>query len=100
MERWSKRSGSKLRPSLRPRTNFGPRSTPADVRIAFRDVGGGSRYEVASALLTRFGLEDAASRRMAEVGVQTPRQAHVQIRLPVYDKLIADPQIVRDHRWP
>jgi hypothetical protein len=32
--------------------------------------------------------------------VQTPRQAHVQIRLPVYDKLIADPQIVRDHRWP
>ncbi|MGA9190259.1 MAG: HAD family phosphatase [Anaerolineales bacterium] len=77
-----------------------PEVDPADVKIAFRDVVGGSRYEVASALLTRFGLEDAASSRMAEFGVQTPWQAYVQIRLAIYDELIADPQIVRDHRWP
>lgn len=45
---------------------------PADVERAFKDVVGKSRHEVASTLLSRFDLEDAASRRMTEFGVQTP----------------------------
>ncbi|HEX9326086.1 MAG TPA: hypothetical protein VF915_06185 [Reyranella sp.] len=36
---------------------------------AFRDLVGLSRQEVATALLERFGLEDAARARMAEFGV-------------------------------
>ncbi len=75
-----------------------PEIDPVDVEDAFKDVVGKSRYEVATALLSRFGLEDAASRRMAEFGVQTPWQAYVQIRLAIYDKLISDPKTVRSHR--
>ena len=51
------------------------------VMIAFRDVVGLSRNEVATALAERFGLAEAAAARMAEFGVNTPWQATIQLRL-------------------
>lgn len=72
----------------------------ADVLAAFRDVVGLSRNEVATALVERFGLAQAAGARMAEFGVDTPWQAYVQIRLRHYELLLADPDVLRRNQWP
>src|SRR5215210_5749168 len=50
--------------------------------------------------MRRFGLEDAARGRMVEFGVDTPWQAYVQIRLRIYERLAADPNIVLAHSYP
>lgn len=84
------RAAVELRPDLKE----------AEVIEAFKDLVGRSRHEVATALVRRFGLEEAARTRMVELGVSTPWQAFVQIRLRVYEALLADPGLIRDHRYP
>jgi beta-phosphoglucomutase len=71
-----------------------------DVIEAFKDLVGLSRQEVAVGLMRHFGLEDVARDRMVEFGVDTPWQAYVQIRLRIYEKLLAAPNIVLAHRYP
>jgi beta-phosphoglucomutase len=72
----------------------------ADVVAAFTEVVGLSRQAVATALLQRFNLEASVVERMAECGVMTPWQAFVQIRLPIYQALLADPELLRRYAWP
>jgi HAD superfamily hydrolase (TIGR01509 family) len=79
---------------LRPDLNEG------EVMEAFKDLVGLSRQEVAVGLMRRFGLERAARTRMVEFGVNTPWQAYVQIRLRIYEALVADPELVRAHSYP
>jgi HAD superfamily hydrolase (TIGR01509 family) len=67
---------------------------------AFKDFVGLSRQEVAVGLMRRFGLEEPARERMKEFGVDTPWQAYVQIRLWIYEELLADPSLVLAHRYP
>lgn len=71
-----------------------------EVFAAFKDVVGLPRREVATALLERFGLEEAARARMAEFGVGAPWQAFVQVRLRIYEDLLADPAVLRENQWP
>lgn len=71
-----------------------------DVVEAFKEVVGISRQEVASALLERFGLGEAAARRMAEFGVSSPWQAFVRVRLGHYEAMLADPEVLRSNQWP
>ena len=33
-------------------------------------------------------------------GMPTPWQAFAQVRLRIYDKMLADPQVLVDHQWP
>jgi HAD superfamily hydrolase (TIGR01509 family) len=70
------------------------------VMIAFRDVVGFSRNEVATALVERFGLAEVARARMAEFGVSTPWQAYIQIRLRHYEAMLTDEEVIRDNQWP
>ncbi len=72
----------------------------ADVVEAFKDVVGRSRQEVAVALVDRFDLALAARSRMAEFGVHSPWQAYVQIRLRIYEGMLADPEVLRKNQWP
>ncbi len=72
----------------------------ADVVEAFKDLVGLSRQEVATALVQRFGLEEAARERMAEFEVRTLWQAFVQVRLRIYEALLADPDLILSHRYP
>ncbi len=74
--------------------------TEAQVIEAFKEVVGLSRQEVAATLMERFGLEDAARARMAEFGVNTPWQGFVQVRLRIYEAMLADPEVLRSNRWP
>lgn len=67
---------------------------------AFKDVVGKPRREVATALVERFGLEEAARRRMDEFGVKTVWQAYVQVRLQYYHEMISDPEMLRGNQWP
>ena len=71
-----------------------------EVVEAFKDVVGLSRREAATLLVERFGLEQAARRRMSEFGVSTPGQAFVQVRLRYYEAMLADPQVLRSNQWP
>ncbi len=74
--------------------------TEAEVIEGFKQVVGLSRREVALGLVERFGLEKAARTRMAEFGVDTPWQAYVQIRLAIYEEMLADPEVIRTNQWP
>lgn len=74
--------------------------TEEEVVEAFKELVGLSRHEVATHLVNRFGLEDKARARMAEFGVTTPWQSFVQIRLRYYERLLADPEVIRQHGWP
>ena len=71
-----------------------------EVLEAFKEVVGQSRRQVAQALVERFGLEDTARERMAEFGVPAPWQAFVQVRLNIYDAMLADPEVLRNNQWP
>ena len=71
-----------------------------EVIEAFKDVVGLSRSEVAKRLLRRFGLEEAAKREMKAFKVPTPWQAFVQIRMGIYESMLADPGILRKHLCP
>jgi beta-phosphoglucomutase len=84
------RAARELRPDL----------VEADVVEAFKDFVGRSRQEVATGLMQRFRLEEAARSRMAEFGVKTPWQAYVRIRLQIYDSLLSDRELILSHRYP
>lgn len=71
----------------------------SEVIEAFKDVVGLSRQEVASTLMDKFDLKATASKRMGEFGVSTPWQAYVQVRLNIYQEMLADPQVIRDNQW-
>lgn len=66
----------------------------------FKEVVGLPRQEVAQTLVERFDLQEKAAGRMMELGVSTPWQAFIQVRLGYYESMLADPQVLLDHRWP
>jgi beta-phosphoglucomutase len=84
------RAATELRPDLSEEKVLG----------AFTDLVGLSRQEVAVGLMRRFAFEEAARDRMAEFGVDAPWQAFVRIRLGIYEELLADPELVLEHRYP
>ena len=71
-----------------------PDLDPAAVEAAYGDYVGRSREEIASGLLDRFGLADAARRHDGSV---EPWQSYVGIRLERYRGLLADADRVRRH---
>jgi beta-phosphoglucomutase-like phosphatase (HAD superfamily) len=74
--------------------------TKVEVIEAFKDVVGLSRLEVAQKLMTRFNLETSARARMKEYDVNTPWQVFIQVRMKIYESMLANPQILRDHLCP
>jgi beta-phosphoglucomutase len=84
------RAAIELRPDL----------VEADVVEAFKDFVGRSRQEVATGLVRRFGLKEAARSRMSKFGVMMPWQAYVRVRLQIYDALLSDRELILSHRYP
>lgn len=66
---------------------FRPALATETVYAAFGDVVGRSRQEVATALVERFAL-----------GVSW--EAYAEQRLAIYEGMLADPDMLRSHRWP
>ena len=71
-----------------------------DVVESFRDLVGLSRQQVATALVERWGLEEAARRRMPDFGVDAPWKAFVEVRLGIYEGLLQDPDLLLGQRYP
>lgn len=71
-----------------------------EVIEAFKEVVGRSRREVAMFLVERFDLYGKVQARMEEHGVKTAWQAYVQVRLGIYEDLLADPEVIRRNQWP
>lgn len=71
-----------------------------EIIVAYDDMVGHSREEVAAALLARFSLEPYAERRMRELGVSTPLDAYMALRLRIYEAMIADEQLIREQEYP
>jgi beta-phosphoglucomutase len=71
-----------------------------EVLDAYKEVVGRSRHEVATALLERFDLGEAARERMDEFGVHSAWQAYVQVRLDYYEDLVSDPEVLLANQWP
>ena len=71
-----------------------------DVIEAFKEVVGRSRREVAQFLIHRFDLMDQAQAMMVDLGVMTPWQAFVQVRLQIYESMLNNPLTLNQYRCP
>ena len=71
-----------------------------EIIVAYGEMVGHSREEVAATLLARFGLEAQAERRMAELGAATPLDAYMALRLRIYEAMIADERLIREQEYP
>lgn len=66
---------------------------------AFREVVGRSRNDVAQFLVEKFNLYACATELMDQYGVATTWQAYVQLRLEIYENMLADPNILTNSQW-
>lgn len=74
--------------------------TEEDVIDAFKEVVGRSRQEVSQFLMERFQLQEQAALRVDEFGVSAPWEAFAQVRLNIYEEILADPNTLLSHQWP
>lgn len=85
------RSVAELRPDVAER----------DVIRAYADdLVGHSRREVATTLVRRFGLEDAARERISEFGEDEPWRVLVAIRHVIYESMLEDSELLLKQRYP
>jgi len=91
----------KARSYARASVELRPGSIAAqEIIVAYDDMVGHSREEVAAALLARFSLEPYAERRMRELGVSTPLDAYMALRLRIYEAMISSEQLIREQEYP
>lgn len=69
-----------------------------EVTNAFKGLVGRSREEVSKALMERFGLEDAARKKMSEMGEKEAWEALAETRMHIYRKMLEDPEMLRSHQ--
>jgi beta-phosphoglucomutase-like phosphatase (HAD superfamily) len=67
--------------------------------LAFGEVVGQSRRNVAIHVMKALGVETLAAARCAEFGVDEPWRAFVQIRLGIYTKMTANVDLLCENRW-
>jgi len=75
-------------------------ATEGEIIEAYKGMVGLPRKEVAQALVEQYGLEKALTPKMNEFGVSTAWQAYVQVRMKIYDAMLADPATLREHLCP
>ena len=91
----------KARSYARAAVELSPETVRAqEIIVAYDDMVGQSREQVAAALLTRFDLSARATERMAELGVATPLDAYMALRLAIYEAMIADERLIREQEYP
>ena len=75
-------------------------TTDDEVMDLFRQQVGQTRDEMSRFLMEQLGLEAACRRLQSEYGVSEPWQVLTAMRVAVYEDMIADPQVLREHRRP
>ncbi|HTR45469.1 MAG TPA: HAD family phosphatase [Thermodesulfovibrionales bacterium] len=77
-----------------------PMISESEIIEVYKEVVGRSRRDVAEALVRRFDLEPALRPKMAELGASEAWEALVDIRMPIYKALLANPETIRKSQWP
>jgi beta-phosphoglucomutase len=91
----------KARSYARAAVDLAPGAVRAqEVIVAYNDMVGRSRDEVAATLLERFRLEPFARARMGELGAATPLDAYMTLRLRIYEAMVADERLIREQEYP
>ncbi|MDQ2931798.1 MAG: HAD family phosphatase [Gemmatimonadota bacterium] len=91
----------KARSYARAAVELSPETVRAqDIIVAYDDMVGHSREEVAAMLLARFDLASHASQRMEALGVSTPLDAYMALRLNIYEAMITDERLIREQEYP
>ncbi len=67
---------------------------------AYREVVGASREITSSHVMSKLGLEDELRPMMSQYGVSEPWQVLTAIRYQIYDRMVSDPQVIRENQWP
>ncbi|MES0279079.1 MAG: HAD family phosphatase [Dehalococcoidales bacterium] len=67
---------------------------------AYREIVGAARKIATSHVMEKVGLEAKLRPLMAKYGVSEPWQVLSTIRVSIYNEMVADPQFVRDNKWP
>ncbi|MGH7621098.1 MAG: HAD family hydrolase [Gemmatimonadaceae bacterium] len=70
------------------------------VVLAYGEMIGRDREQVAAALMDRFNLTATAERRMRELGASSPLDAFMTLRLRVYESMIEDERLIRGQEYP
>jgi beta-phosphoglucomutase-like phosphatase (HAD superfamily) len=67
---------------------------------AYRAVVGASRHEASRHIVDSLELEAELRPLMTENGASEPWEVLTALRVPIYNEMVADPQVVRDNQWP
>ncbi len=67
---------------------------------AYREVVGESRETAANHIVEKLGLAGALSKRQKEYGGTKAFEVLIAVRMPIYDKMVADPKVIWQNRWP
>ena len=67
---------------------------------AYAEVIGASREETSRHVMDKLGMEARLRELTGEYGVSQPWEALTAIRYRIYDKMVSDPQVLRDNQWP
>jgi len=74
--------------------------TAEEVIAASTELIGVSNKETCVELVRRFGLEEALSAHLAELGVEEPWQAFCELQVRAYHQVLADPDVVVRAQFP
>ena len=67
---------------------------------AYREIVGSERNVASRHIMRSLSLEPTLRPLMAEHGVDTPEAVLSELRVGIYNAMVADPQVLRDHQWP
>jgi beta-phosphoglucomutase len=67
---------------------------------AYREVVGAQREVTSRHVMDKLGLEDELRPLMSQHGVSEPWEVLTAVRYQIYDKMVSDPQVIRDNQWP
>ena len=66
---------------------------------AYREVVGAQREVTSRHVMDKLGLEKELRSLMSQYGVSEPWEALTAVRYKIYDKMVSDPQVIRDNQW-
>jgi beta-phosphoglucomutase len=67
---------------------------------AYREVVGAQREVTSRHVMDKLGLEKELRPLMSQYGVSEPWEALTAVRYQIYDKMVSNPQVIRDNQWP
>ena len=67
---------------------------------AYREIVGASREVASKHIMDTLGLEDELRPLMGDYGAAQPQDVLTEMRKTIYDRTVADPQVIRDNQWP